>query len=318
MAGTRRGRLEWPPARRHRELRRGRNPSSTARSARRPARSAEHHGRKRRGRRRGGRWRRRRPPSSPLAPRSTTSSTTVDLRRQSLPTTLGGDVATDRNRSECAACRLRQTWRGGGRPGSCRRRQDPMGRDGWPVRAQPDVRAGRDRRGAQVQFAALRSTLDGADPRCDGCRLRPRRLPTTDRPRRGVHPSTSNPCQHRLTRRDRRRRPEPGYPGSRRRPRSRSGRHGAGDDGQSRFRWSAIHRHDGTEDHRGRGDDPSRGALPTRSMSKSTEGSARTPSLSAVAAGANVLVAGSALYRDPLGLEHAVSDLRARATAAHA
>jgi len=36
----------------------------------------------------------------------------------------------------------------------------------------------------------------------------------------------------------------------------------------------------------------------------------------ATAAGANVLVAGSALYRDPLGLEHAVTDLRARATAA--
>ena len=36
----------------------------------------------------------------------------------------------------------------------------------------------------------------------------------------------------------------------------------------------------------------------------------------AVAAGANVLVAGSALYRDPRGLEHAVEDLRARATAA--
>ena len=36
----------------------------------------------------------------------------------------------------------------------------------------------------------------------------------------------------------------------------------------------------------------------------------------AVSAGANVLVAGSALYRDPEGLEHAVSDLRARAEAA--
>ena len=33
-------------------------------------------------------------------------------------------------------------------------------------------------------------------------------------------------------------------------------------------------------------------------------------------AGANVFVAGSALYRDPLGLEHAVKDLRARATEA--
>ena len=36
----------------------------------------------------------------------------------------------------------------------------------------------------------------------------------------------------------------------------------------------------------------------------------------AVAAGANVLVAGSALYRDPEGLEHAVSELRTRAVAA--
>ena len=36
----------------------------------------------------------------------------------------------------------------------------------------------------------------------------------------------------------------------------------------------------------------------------------------AAAAGANVLVAGSALYRDPEGLPHAVADLRARAEAA--
>jgi ribulose-phosphate 3-epimerase len=34
----------------------------------------------------------------------------------------------------------------------------------------------------------------------------------------------------------------------------------------------------------------------------------------AAAAGANVLVAGSALYRDPLGLKHAVADLRDRAS----
>ncbi len=38
----------------------------------------------------------------------------------------------------------------------------------------------------------------------------------------------------------------------------------------------------------------------------------------AAAAGANVLVAGSALYRDPEGLEHAVSELRSLATAAAA
>jgi ribulose-phosphate 3-epimerase len=36
----------------------------------------------------------------------------------------------------------------------------------------------------------------------------------------------------------------------------------------------------------------------------------------AAAAGANVLVAGSALFRDPEGLEHAVTDLRERAEAA--
>jgi ribulose-phosphate 3-epimerase len=36
----------------------------------------------------------------------------------------------------------------------------------------------------------------------------------------------------------------------------------------------------------------------------------------AAGAGANVLVAGSSLFRDPLGLEHAVTDLRSRAAAA--
>lgn len=38
----------------------------------------------------------------------------------------------------------------------------------------------------------------------------------------------------------------------------------------------------------------------------------------AASAGANILVAGSALYRDPEGLEHAVADLRERAEAAYA
>ena len=41
---------------------------------------------------------------------------------------------------------------------------------------------------------------------------------------------------------------------------------------------------------------------------------ARSPARSR--AGANVLVAGSALFRDPDGLAHAVSDLRARGVAA--
>jgi ribulose-phosphate 3-epimerase len=38
----------------------------------------------------------------------------------------------------------------------------------------------------------------------------------------------------------------------------------------------------------------------------------------AARAGATVLVAGSALFRDPLGLGHAVTDLRSRAQAATA
>jgi len=38
----------------------------------------------------------------------------------------------------------------------------------------------------------------------------------------------------------------------------------------------------------------------------------------AASAGANVLVAGSALFRDPMGLEHAVTEIRAKATAARA
>jgi len=38
----------------------------------------------------------------------------------------------------------------------------------------------------------------------------------------------------------------------------------------------------------------------------------------AASAGANVLVSGSALYRDPDGLKHAVTDLRSRAEAARA
>ncbi len=38
----------------------------------------------------------------------------------------------------------------------------------------------------------------------------------------------------------------------------------------------------------------------------------------ATGAGANVFVSGSALFRDPLGLEHAIDDLRTRATAAQA
>lgn len=49
------------------------------------------------------------------------------------------------------------------------------------------------------------------------------------------------------------------------------------------------------------------------------DGGIAPPTISGAArAGANVLVAGSALYRDPDGLGHAVADLRARAEAAAA
>ncbi len=49
------------------------------------------------------------------------------------------------------------------------------------------------------------------------------------------------------------------------------------------------------------------------------DGGIAPPTISGAArAGANVLVAGSALYRDPEGLGHAVADLRARAEAAAA
>ena len=44
----------------------------------------------------------------------------------------------------------------------------------------------------------------------------------------------------------------PATPASCRRSRARPGRHGVGDDRQSRVRRPAVHRHDGAEDRRGR------------------------------------------------------------------
>ena len=54
----------------------------------------------------------------------------------------------------------------------------------------------------------------------------------------------------------------------------------------------------------------------TTSTSKSTAASTSDTVAGAVSAGANVIVAGSALYRDPEGLEHAVTELRAAAESA--
>ena len=62
-----------------------------------------------------------------------------------------------------------------------------------------------------------------------------------------------------------------------------------------------------------------RGLLDRRGLDADVEvdgGIAADTVAGAAAAGANVLVAGSALYRDPEGLQHAVADLRARAEAA--
>ena len=52
---------------------------------------------------------------------------------------------------------------------------------------------------------------------------------------------------------------------------------------------------------------------PTGSRSEVDGGIGPTTVAGAVRAGANVLIAGSALFRDPEGLEHAVSELRALA-----
>ena len=102
----------------------------------------------------------------------------------------------------------------------------------------------------------------------------------------------------------------------RRRPRARPRRPGAGDDRQPRLRWPGTTsrrwsrrspRSRRMVDAAGRDDD----------VDVEVDGGIGPATVAgAAAAGANVLVAGSALYQDPEGLEHAVADLRARAAAA--
>ena len=83
---------------------------------------------------------------------------------------------------------------------------------------------------------------------------------------------------------------------------------------EPRLRRAGLHRHHGAQDRRGPG--PHRRPPGGRSSSRSTGASGPRPSPGRRRAGADVLVAGSALFRDPEGLEHAVADLRARAEAA--
>ena len=81
-------------------------------------------------------------------------------------------------------------------------------------------------------------------------------------------------------------------------PRARPGRPGAGDDGEPRLRRPGLHRHDGAEDRRGpaRWSErrPRRRRRGRRRHRPDHRGRRR-------GAGANVLVAGSALFRDPDG-----------------
>ena len=65
-----------------------------------------------------------------------------------------------------------------------------------------------------------------------------------------------------------------------------------------------------------RGDDRAPPGWPTASTSRSTAASGPPRSSGAAAAGANVLVAGSALFRDPHGLAHAVAELAPAVAAA--
>jgi ribulose-phosphate 3-epimerase len=79
------------------------------------------------------------------------------------------------------------------------------------------------------------------------------------------------------------------------------------------LRGPGLHRHHGTQDPR------AAALIVTRGLDVDIEvdgGIGPATIAGATAAGANVLVAGSALYRDPEGLGHAVADLRARAEAA--
>ena len=66
----------------------------------------------------------------------------------------------------------------------CRRRPDPVGRDGRPVRAQPHLRARRDRRRDPPRCRS--GTPDGVPARAARCPLRRGRLQSADRARRGT------------------------------------------------------------------------------------------------------------------------------------
>ena len=147
----------------------------------------------------------------------------------------------------------------------------------------------------------VRGPPDGPHARRDGRPLRRGRVPPADRPRRGLPAPAPHARRHRRARGQRRRRPQPGDAGDRRRPRARSRRPRPRDDRQPGLRRPALPGVDGAEDHRGAPDDRGGRAGATRSTSRSTAASRPDTVAGAAAAGANVLVAGSALFRDPAG-----------------
>ena len=101
---------------------------------------------------------------------------------------------------------------------------------------------------------------------------------------------------------------QPGHAGERGPTRARSRRDGARDDRQPGVRWPGVHLDDGTQDRRAPCGGSSR--VTTTSTSRSTGASHPTTAAGAASAGANVLVAGSALFRDPEGLDHATAEIR--------
>ena len=137
----------------------------------------------------------------------------------------------------------------GAREGRCR--PDPVGRHGRPVRAEPHHGPRHHRRLPQPRLGAVRGPPDGEDARRSAA-------PATSRPAASCSsctPRRSPTCTARSATSGRRARPpavaiNPATPVSAVAPRARSGRHGAGDDGEPRVRRPGLHRHDGAEDRR--------------------------------------------------------------------
>ncbi|CAA9277742.1 MAG: Ribulose-phosphate 3-epimerase, partial [uncultured Acidimicrobiales bacterium] len=158
---------------------------------------------------------------------------------------------------------LLQARRGGGRPGGGGRRQDPVGRHGRCVRAQPHLRPRRHQGVPPARHRAVRGPPDGGQPRPDDAPVPRRRLRAAHRPRRNHAPPAQDALHHPRGRWQVGCGPQPPHLARRGPPRPRPGRHGARHDREPRLRWPEVHRHHGAEDPRG-GKDDRRERLPDR------------------------------------------------------